>query len=116
MIRLRVFEMLFNVIDFVYLMFKIDLQIRLFDIQIVFVLIYLLCVVIFKGEVGNCWYNIFMDLKKMELVYLFGNVSNEIKDIFIDCLKFYNYCNFRFVSDGLRCLKCYKECVCNVLC
>lgn len=52
----------------------------------------------------------------MELVYLFGNVSNEIKDIFIDCLKFYNYCNFRFVSDGLRCLKCYKECVCNVLC
>lgn len=106
--------MLLKIIDFVYLMFDINLEIKLFNIQIIFVLIYLLCVIIFKGKVGNCWYDILMDLINMELVYLFGNVGNQIKEIVIDYLKFYVYCNFRFVSIELRCLKCYKECEFNV--
>lgn len=116
MIKSRVVKMLLKITDFAHPMLDINSETRSPDIQIVSVLIHLLCIIIFKGEAGNCWFNILTDLKNIESVYLPGNVCNQIKETFIDHSNFYDHCNLRFVSTQSKCPKCHKECELNELC
>lgn len=115
-IKSRVIEMLLKITDFAHPMLHINSETKFPNIQIVSVLIHLLCIIIFKGEAGNCWFNILTDLRNMESVYLPGNVGNRIKETFIDHSKFYDHCNLRFFNTESICPKCHIECEFNASC
>lgn len=115
MIKSRVIDMLLKISDFAHPMLDINSETKSPNIQIISVLIHLLCIIIFKGKAGNCWYNILTDLTNMESVYLPGNVGYQIKETVIDHSKFYVHCNLRFVSNEPRCPKCHKECELNAI-
>lgn len=112
-IKCRIIGMLLKSTDFAHPMLNITSETRSPHIQIVSVLIHFLCMIIFKGEDGNCWYDILTGLRKMESVYFPGSVGNQIKETYIDHSKFYDHCKLRFVSAESRCPKCHKECKFN---
>lgn len=109
MIECRVVKMLLKCIDFAHPMLIINSESRSPDIQIVSVLIHLLCVVIFKGEAGNCWYDILTDLEKIKSIYLPGNVREEGKQTCVDHAEFYDHCKIRFISSKSKCPKCHQK-------
>lgn len=109
MIECRVVKMLLKCIDFAHPMLIINSESRSPDIQIVSVLIHLLCVVIFKGEAGNCWYDILTDLEKIKSIYLPGNVGEEEKQTCVDHAEFYDHCKIRFISSKSKCPKCHQK-------
>lgn len=109
MIESRVVKMLLKRIPFAHPILQINSGSRSPDIQIVSVLIHLLCVVIFKGEAGNCWYDILTDLEKIKSIYLPGNVREEGQQTCVDHEEFYNHCKIRFISSKSKCPKCHKK-------
>lgn len=109
MIESRVVKMLLKRIPFAHPILQINSGSRSPDIQIVSVLIHLLCVVIFKGEAGNCWYDILTDLEKIKSIYLPGNVREEGQQTCVDHKEFYNHCKIRFISSKSKCPKCHKK-------
>lgn len=63
-IKCGVIKMLLKCTYFAHPMLNINSDTKSPDIQIVSILIHLLCMIIFKGEAGNCWYDILTGLRK----------------------------------------------------
>lgn len=115
-IQLRVIEVLLKNIDFVHPLFNIDTETKSPDIQIVSVLIHLLCLIVFKGETGNCWYDILTDVQKMNTKFLPGNSFKPIDLPCKGCIHYCSHCNIRFVRTEQKCPLCHKKCNTHVTC
>lgn len=115
-IKYRVFEMLSKSTDFAHPMLKINSETRSPDIQIVSVLIHLLCLTIFKGEAGNCWYDILTNLEKINSIHIPGNIGKQLQQTCVDHAKLYDHCKIRFASTNSKCPKCCKKLESNKPC
>lgn len=115
-IKYRVFEMLLKSTDFAHPMLKINSETRSPDIQIVSVLIHLLCLIIFKGEAGNCWYDILTNLEKINSIHIPGNIGKQLQQTCVDHAKLYDHCKIRFASTNSKCPKCCKKLESNKPC
>lgn len=114
-IQLRVVKVLSRNADFAHSMFNINTETKSPDIQIVSVLIHLLCLIIYKGETGNCWYDILTDFNKIQSKYLPGSSSEQSKQHCND-IHFCNHCKIRFVCTKSMCPKCHRECQSHFVC
>lgn len=112
-IQLRVVEVLLKNADFVHQLFNINTETKSPDFQIVSILIHLLCLIVFKGETGNCWYDILTDVKQMDMKFLPGNSIKEIELTRKGCIHFCNHCKIRFVRTESICPLCHNKC--NIL-
>lgn len=115
-IQLRVIEVLLKKTDFIHPLFNIDTGTKSPDIQIVSILIHLLCLIAFKGETGNCWYDILTDVQNMNTKFLPGNFFKQIELTCKGCVHFCSHCNIRFVRTESKCLLCHRKCNTHVTC
>lgn len=115
-IQLRVIEVLLKNTDFAHPLFNIDTETKSPDIQIVSILIHLLCLIVFEGETGNCWYDILTNVKKMNTKYLPGNFIKQIELSCKGCIQFCDHCKIRFVRTESKCPLCHRECNIQATC
>lgn len=115
-IQLRVIEVLLKNADFAHPLFNVNTETKSPDIQIVSILIHLLCLIVFKGETGNCWYDILTDVKKMNMKYLPGNSVKQIELSCKGCIHFCNHCKIRFARTESKCPLCHNKCNTQVTC
>lgn len=115
-IQLRVIEVLLKNTDFVHPLFNIDTETKSPDIQIVSILIHLLCLIVFKGETGNCWYDILTDVKRMNAKFLPGNFVKQVEFSCKGCIHFCDHCKIRFVRTESKCPLCHQKCHTPVTC
>lgn len=110
----KVVELLLNITDFAHPLFHIDTETRSPNIQIVSVLIHLLSLIIFKGETGNIWKDILLNMNNMQDRYIPGNSSPNIKKPCNVYLHTCNFCKIRFARTVHDCPKCQRECESDV--
>lgn len=110
----KVVELLLMITDFAHPIFHIDTETRSPNIQIVSVLIHLLSLIVFKGETGNLWNDILLNLNIMQVRYIPGNSSPKFKKPCNVYLHYCNSCNIRFAKTEHDCPKCQTECESDV--
>lgn len=115
-IQLRVIEVLLKNTDYVHSLFNIDTETKSPDIQILSILIHFLCLIVFKGETGNCWYDILTDVKKIHTKFLPGNSVKQIESSCKASIQFCNHCKIRFVGTESKCPSCHKKCETQLTC
>lgn len=111
-IQSRVIELLSKTTDFAQPKMNIDTETTAPNFHIISILTHLLCLIVFKGEQGNCWYDILAGLNTKNLKFVPGKDVRQ-PDQTLTCNfnpKSCNQCKIRFVSAESNCPNCLQIC------